>query len=160
MTDDLRADNPQQEVLHEVLASYLEAIGRGEAVDRHTLVANHPNLTEELTSFFEAHDHATRLADSWRTSEGGDEEITAVAFKKRATDADASTTTWESPTSSQQATQRGNQSDDGLRAAQIRRLRNPGGNRTWWDGCRLQGPPNQSQPDRGDQDDPLRPPGG
>ena len=35
MNDDLRADDPQQEVLNEVLAAYLEAIARGEAVDRH-----------------------------------------------------------------------------------------------------------------------------
>ncbi len=107
MNDDLRPDDPQQEILNEVLAAYLEAVARGETVDRHTLVANHPQLSEELARFFEAHDHAARLAENWRASDGGDLEIMAVASKKRATNADDFTTTGEFPASSPEAMQRG-----------------------------------------------------
>ncbi len=115
MNDDSRLDGPQQEVLNDVLASYLEAIARGEAVDRHTFVANHPQLTEELTGFFEAHDHAARLAGNWRISDGGDLQIMAVAGKKRATDTDDPTAAWESPAGAE-AAQRGDRPDHGLRS--------------------------------------------
>ncbi len=97
MNDDLRLDDPPQELLNDVLAAYLEAVARGETVDRHTLLAKHPQLSEELARFFEAHDHAARLAENWRASDGGDLEIRAVSSKKRATDADDPTSVWESP---------------------------------------------------------------
>ncbi|MGO9108445.1 MAG: serine/threonine-protein kinase [Thermoguttaceae bacterium] len=116
MNDDLRPDDPQQESLNDVLAAYLEAIARGEAVDRHTLVANHAKLTDELAAFFEAHDHAARLAENWRTSDGADFEIMAVASKKCPTSAGDFTATREFPASSLEAVQRGDQPDRGLRA--------------------------------------------
>jgi serine/threonine protein kinase len=97
MNDDLRLDDPPQELLNDVLAAYLEAVARGETVDRHTLLAKHLQLSEELARFFEAHDHAARLAENWRASDGGDLEIRAVSSKKRATDADDLTSVWESP---------------------------------------------------------------
>ncbi len=97
MNDDLRLDDPPQELLNDVLAAYLEAVARGEIVDRHTLLAKHLQLSEELARFFEAHDHAARLAENWRASDGGDLEIRAVSSKKRATDADDPTSVWESP---------------------------------------------------------------
>ncbi|MGA2259758.1 MAG: serine/threonine-protein kinase, partial [Thermoguttaceae bacterium] len=115
MHDDLRMDDPQQEVLNGVLAAYLEAIARGEAVDRHTLVANHPQLSEELAHFFEAHDHAARLAENWRASDGGDLEIMAVASKKLATNADDFMTTGEFPASSPEAMQLADRADHELR---------------------------------------------
>jgi len=119
MNDDLRPDDPQQKVLNEVLAAYLEAIARGETIDRQTLVANHPKQAKELNGFFEAHDHITRLASAWQSLESDDVEIVAMGRKKHATRAYAGTNTWEPPASALRATQRSNQPGDGLRPSKF-----------------------------------------
>ncbi len=115
MHDDQRVDDPQEEVLNGVLAAYLEAIARGEAVDRRALVANHPMLAAELNGFFAAHDHAARLAENWRTSDSGDLEIMAAANEKVAKKADNFTATGEFLARSPDATQRADRADHELR---------------------------------------------
>ena len=52
MNDDLRLDDPPQELLNDVLAAYLEAVARGETVDRHTLLAKHLATERGTGPFF------------------------------------------------------------------------------------------------------------
>ena len=54
--------------LDEVLAAYLARIDAGESVDREELVARHPDLADELRSFF-AHKDVIAGADATREGE-------------------------------------------------------------------------------------------
>jgi len=45
-----------------IIADYLRAVDAGQAPDRGELLARHPNLADELRSFFAGHDQAQRLA--------------------------------------------------------------------------------------------------
>jgi WD40 repeat protein/tRNA A-37 threonylcarbamoyl transferase component Bud32 len=55
-------DSPQQDRLEKVLAEHLERLDRGEAVDHEQLLAQYPELAEELQSYFAGADEVERLA--------------------------------------------------------------------------------------------------
>jgi eukaryotic-like serine/threonine-protein kinase len=78
MHDDPPANDCEEELLNAVLASYLEAVARNEQVDRCALVENHPELAEELTSFFAAHDDIARWVNTWHLSDLGGPEDMAI----------------------------------------------------------------------------------
>jgi len=52
----------RQQRLQEVLAAYLEAVDAGQAPDRRQLMADHPELADELAGFWSAQDQLDRLA--------------------------------------------------------------------------------------------------
>src|SRR5947209_6437569 len=54
--------------LEEVLGEYLQRLDGGEAVDREQLLARHPDLADELRSYFAGADEVERLT---RPSGGG-----------------------------------------------------------------------------------------
>jgi WD40 repeat protein/tRNA A-37 threonylcarbamoyl transferase component Bud32 len=62
-------DSARQRLLEEVLAEHLQRLDRGEAVDREHLLARHPELAEELRSYFAASDEVARLGG--QTLRGG-----------------------------------------------------------------------------------------
>src|SRR5262245_48534280 len=55
-------DSDRRRRLDEILADYLQRIDAGQKVDRANLQAEHPDLAEELSSFFEAGDQLDRAA--------------------------------------------------------------------------------------------------
>src|SRR5262249_11554483 len=60
MTDDqARAD--REERLNEVLLAHVEALQAGRAPDRQQLLAEHPDLRDDLEAFFAGHDEVERL---------------------------------------------------------------------------------------------------
>ncbi len=50
--------------LQSLIAKYLEAVNSGEAFDRNTLIAEHPELADSLRQFFADHDQVTLVADT------------------------------------------------------------------------------------------------
>src|SRR5437588_12031455 len=62
--DDL-ADTERQ--LCEVLAAYFEAVKAGQAPERQTWLARHPDLADELVAFLEEQDRLLRLTEPLRT---------------------------------------------------------------------------------------------
>src|SRR5262245_22436247 len=56
------ASQARRESASAVIAAYLEATDAGQAPDRQELLARHPELAEELHTFFAAHDAMTPLA--------------------------------------------------------------------------------------------------
>ena len=52
-----------------VLADYLQAVARGEQVDRDTFLKNHPTWATELKEFFDNHDRVCRMANDRRSIE-------------------------------------------------------------------------------------------
>jgi eukaryotic-like serine/threonine-protein kinase len=60
------------ESVGEVIAAYLDALVRGESIDRPTLLARHAEVAEELAIFFENHDRLVVLADRWCSETTGD----------------------------------------------------------------------------------------
>lgn len=60
----------RERVVNEILAAYLEAEARGEAVDRSAVLARHPDLAGELQAFFADHDAMRRAARSPEDCEG------------------------------------------------------------------------------------------
>jgi WD40 repeat protein/tRNA A-37 threonylcarbamoyl transferase component Bud32 len=57
----MAADSARQGLLEEVLGEYMERLDRGEAVDQEHLLARHPELAEELRSYFAASEEVERL---------------------------------------------------------------------------------------------------
>jgi WD40 repeat protein/predicted Ser/Thr protein kinase len=55
-------DTDQQTRLERVLADYLHSVENGQPLDRAALVAAHPDLADDLQSFFRNHDSIGRLA--------------------------------------------------------------------------------------------------
>ncbi|MHB8897808.1 MAG: serine/threonine-protein kinase [Thermoguttaceae bacterium] len=119
MNDQPEPGVPRQELLSEVLASYLEAVARGEIPDRDVLVAHHPELAEDLATFFQDHDCATRLADTWRTSEGADAETIAGRGQRPTSKPCDPTISWEFSTSDPQPAQIDSQSDAAQRSHRL-----------------------------------------
>src|SRR5262249_39123589 len=62
MTPSYPSNSSQQGLLEEVLEDYMQRLDRGEAVDREQLLARHPELTDELRSYFAGSDEVERLA--------------------------------------------------------------------------------------------------
>src|SRR5262249_2599680 len=54
-------DSSRERRLEEVLGEYLQRLDGGESVDREQLVARHPELAEELRSYFAGGDQVERL---------------------------------------------------------------------------------------------------
>src|SRR5262245_66295279 len=62
MTPSYSSGSSQQALLEEVLENYMQRLDRGEVVDREQLLANHPELIDELRSYFAGSDEVDRLA--------------------------------------------------------------------------------------------------
>src|SRR5439155_23518114 len=61
MTPSRPPDSSRPGLLEEVLGEYMQCLDRGEAVDREQLLARHPELAEELRSYFAGSDEVDRL---------------------------------------------------------------------------------------------------
>jgi WD40 repeat protein len=82
MANDPTDSLPSDRHVDEVLAAYLEAARAGRAPDRHELLARHPEIRDELQSFFADHDVVRDLAEPLRLdaaartpSPGGDTAV-------------------------------------------------------------------------------------
>ena len=62
MTDDQEASQPDER-LEQVLADYLHSVEAGEPLDRQQLLHQHPDLADDLRSFFRNRDAMQRLAE-------------------------------------------------------------------------------------------------
>ena len=63
MSDSGAAQNPDRQArLERVLADYLHSVEKGQPLDRSALIAAHPDLADDLQSFFRNHDSIGRLA--------------------------------------------------------------------------------------------------
>jgi WD40 repeat protein len=60
------ADSARQRLLEEVLCEHMQRLDRGEDVGREHLLASHPELAEELRSYFAASDEVARLGGQAR----------------------------------------------------------------------------------------------
>ena len=56
----------REERLNAVIASFLDAVAAGRTPDRRALLAEHPDLAEDLEAFFSDHDKARQVAEPWR----------------------------------------------------------------------------------------------
>jgi WD40 repeat protein/tRNA A-37 threonylcarbamoyl transferase component Bud32 len=61
MTPSSPADSSRERRLEEVLGEYLQRLDGGESVDREQLLAHHPELADELQSYFAGGDQVERL---------------------------------------------------------------------------------------------------
>jgi WD40 repeat protein/tRNA A-37 threonylcarbamoyl transferase component Bud32 len=66
MTPSYPSDSSQQGLLEEVLEDYMQRLDRGEVVDREQFLARHPELIDELRSYFAGSDEVERLAQPAR----------------------------------------------------------------------------------------------
>src|SRR5689334_8372165 len=60
-------DNARQGLLEQVLGEYMQRLDRGETVDREQILAQHPELAEELRSYFAGSDEIEQLGRLART---------------------------------------------------------------------------------------------
>ena len=92
MSEDHSVDTPcHEEELGEAIASYLEALERGEPTSRQSLIAEHPDVAQELACFFENHDRLAMLADTWCSETTGDLEPRSRRRAETAATADGAT---------------------------------------------------------------------
>src|SRR5262245_10718862 len=61
MTPSSSSDSSRQGLLEEVLGAFMHRLDRGEVVDREQLLAQHPEVAEELRSYFAGIDEVERL---------------------------------------------------------------------------------------------------
>src|SRR5437763_9897968 len=61
MTPSRPPESSRQGLLEEVLGEYMQCLDRGEAVDREQLLDRHPELADELRSYFAGSDEVERL---------------------------------------------------------------------------------------------------
>src|SRR4051794_14487998 len=61
MTPSCPPGGSHEGLLEEVLGEYMQRLDRGEGVDREELLARHPELAEELLSYFAGCDEVERL---------------------------------------------------------------------------------------------------
>src|SRR4051794_25566802 len=61
MTPFYPSESARQYLLEEVLEEYMQRLDRGEGVDREQLLARHPELADELRSYFAVSDEVERL---------------------------------------------------------------------------------------------------
>ena len=66
MTPSYPSDSARQYLLEEVLEEYMQRLDRGEGVDREQLLARHPELADELRSYFAGSDEIERLGPQGR----------------------------------------------------------------------------------------------
>ena len=71
MANDPTDSLPLDRHVDEVLADYLEAARVGRAPDRRELLARHPEIGDELQSFFADHDLVRDLAEPLRLDASG-----------------------------------------------------------------------------------------
>ncbi|HEY7314353.1 MAG TPA: protein kinase [Gemmataceae bacterium] len=67
MTPSYSSDSSQQSLLEQVLEDYMQRLDRGEVVDREQLLARHPELADELRSYFAGSDEMERLGQPVRS---------------------------------------------------------------------------------------------
>jgi hypothetical protein len=70
VTDETTQPDPRTEQVDQVILAYLEAVDAGQAPDRAALLASHPDLADQLRSFFADHDRVHGLARPLRPGEG------------------------------------------------------------------------------------------
>src|SRR5262245_25656890 len=68
MTRDVAAETEREDRLNEVLLAYVEEIESGRVPDRQKLLADNPDLREDLESFFNDRDAIDRLAAPLRVT--------------------------------------------------------------------------------------------
>src|SRR6516162_9491896 len=61
-----------EERIDEVIAEFLVAEAAGQSPDRDALLARHPDLTDELRSFFADHDRMRKLAEPLQAPAAGE----------------------------------------------------------------------------------------
>jgi WD40 repeat protein len=66
------SDEPREQTLDRVIASYLGAVREGATPDRQEFLARHPDLAEELQAFFAAHDRFGQLAREFSATVPGE----------------------------------------------------------------------------------------
>src|SRR5262249_55869024 len=69
MTPSSSSDSSRQGLLEEVLGAFMHRLDRGEAVDREQLLAQHPEVAEELRSYFGGIEEVERLGRQARGEE-------------------------------------------------------------------------------------------
>src|SRR5262245_11705140 len=66
MTEPINDPASREERVNAILAAYLDAAAAGQAPDQAELLARHPDLAAELTSFLADHDQVRQLAEPLR----------------------------------------------------------------------------------------------
>jgi hypothetical protein len=77
--------------LNEIIAEYLQAVELGNAPDRDELIGQHPDLADDLKSFFANHDKMRELADPPEPVAQAEERSEAPTIPPRALDSEAAT---------------------------------------------------------------------
>src|SRR2546429_9701192 len=80
MTVDYAPLSEREERFNDVVAAYLDAVEAGQPEDRRALLAEHPDLADDLAAFFAGQDRLIRLATPLRA-------VTRVSAGARSTSA-------------------------------------------------------------------------